>query len=180
MNPRLLALFASLSVAPVPAMAQANRVALAVGHALPTKSKFGFFPSLRAEWYVTSPTRRVGLLADAYVARAFPSTSDIGTIGRRSFRGSEYGGALSAVIHLVAGHTVSPYVVAGVLARVSSARDSTSTPPAYGVSWGTDSAIEPNLGVGTRLCLSSGRHVRIELRYYDGLVFVPLTVGLTL
>lgn len=177
---RLIATLVALSLAPAVTIAQSNRFALAAGQALPTKAKFGLFPTLRAEWYLTAPTRTVGLLADAYVARAFPSASAIGEIGRRWFRGTEYGGALSVVLHPGPHHTVSPYLVLGVLARVSSARDSTSTPPAYGVSWGTDSAIEPNLGVGARLRLASGHDLRIELRYYDGLVFMPLTAGFTL
>ena len=180
MKSRLLPVLVAVHLVPVVALAQsANRFALAVGHALPTKAKFGFLPTIRAEWYVTPPNHVVGILADAYVARAFPSTSAIQDIGWRWFRGTEYGGAVSIVVQTSPRATISPYLVAGVLHRVTSERDSTSTPPSYGVSWGTASATEPNLGVGTRVRLPSGHHLRFEVRYYNGLVFFPLTVGLS-
>ncbi len=180
MKSRLLPVLLTLQLAPIIALAQStDRFALAVGHALPTKGQFGFFPTIRAEWYVTAPRHVLGLLADAYVARAFPSTSPIRDIGWRWFRGSEYGGALSVVVQLGPKAVVSPYFVAGVLHRVTSQRDSTSTPPSYGVSWGTVSATEPNVGVGTRVRLASGHLLRFEVRYYNGLVFFPLTVGMS-
>jgi hypothetical protein len=156
-----------------------NRLAVAVGHALPTDAKFGFFPTIRAEWYVTSPSNPLGLLADIYVARAFPNTSPIRDIGQRWFSGTEYGAALSLVLQPNPRDAVGPYVLLGVLGRVTSGRDSTWTPPTYGASWGKDSAIEPNVGVGMRFRLASGRILRLEVRYYNGLVFFPLTVGLT-
>jgi len=156
-----------------------HRLGIAVGHALPTKAEFGFFPTVRAEWYATSPSRPLGLLADAYVARAFPSTSPIRDIGQRWFCGTEYGAALSLVVQPNPRGAVGPYVVFGALGRVTSAHDSTWTPPSYGVSSGTDSAIEPNVGVGMRVRVASRRTLRFEVRYYNGLVFFPLTVGST-
>ena len=180
MTSRLLAILFALNVAPMVVLAQSgDRFAVAVGQALPTKAKFGFFPTLRAEWYATSPSSLLGLLADAYVTRAFPSTSPIRDIGQRWFRGTEFGAALSFVVQPTPRAALGPYVVLGALWRETSARDSTSTPPSYGVSWGTDSAIEPNLGVGARVRLASGRILRLEVRYYNGLVFFPLTVGST-
>ena len=180
MRRHLISSLVGLSLIPLVAEAQhTDRLAFAVGHALPTKAQFGIFPTVRAEWYVTSPRRTLGLLADAYVARAFPSVSDIRDIGQRWFKGTEYGAALSVVLQVAPKATVTPYLVAGVLHRVTSERDSTNTPPAYGVSWGTDSATEPNVGLGTRFNLASGRTLRLEVRYYNGLVFFPLTFGTT-
>ena len=177
---RFLAVLLVLNLAPMVALAQAgDRWAVAVGQALPTKAKFGFFPALRVEWYATSPSSVLGLLADAYVARAFPSTSPIRDIGQRWFRGTELGAALSLVVQPNPRDAVGPYVVLGALRRVTSSHDSTSTPPSFGVSWGTDSAVEPNVGVGTRVRLASGRILRLEVRYYNGLVFFPFTVGTT-
>jgi hypothetical protein len=167
-------------VAPMAALAQsADRFAVAIGHALPTQAKFGFFPTVRVEWYPTSPRDPLGLLVDVYVARAFPSTSSIRDIGQRWYHGTEYGAAVSLVAQPNPRKTVGPYLVVGFLHRVSTARDSTWTPPSYGVSSGTVSADEPNVGVGARVNLASGRILRFEIRYYDGLVFFPLTVGLT-
>ena len=181
MTTRLLAVLFALSLTPTVARAQTgDRFAVAVGQALPTKEKFGFFPTLRAEWYATSPGSGVGLLADAYVAHAFPSTSPIDDIGQRWFRGTEFGAALSLVVQRNPRNAVGPYAVLGALGRVASARESTSTPPSHGVSWGTESAIQPNVGVGMRVRLASGRIIRIEVRYYDGLVFFPFTIGSTL
>ena len=161
MTTRLLTVLFALNLVPTVVTAQtASPVAVAVGQALPTKAKFGFFPTVRAEWYATSPNRALGLLADAYVAHAFPSTAPIGDIGQRWFRGTEFGAALSVVVQGNPQEAVGPYVVLGALGRVASARDSTSTPPSYGVSWGTDSAIQPNVGVGMRVRLASGRFLR--------------------
>jgi len=180
MTCRLLAILVAVSLGPMAAHAQlGHRLAVAVGHALPTKAKFGFFPTVRAEWYATSPSRSLCLLADAYVATAFPSTSSVGDTGARWFRGTEYGAALSLVVQRNPRGAVGPYAVVGALGRITSARDSTWTPPSYGVSWGTDSAIEPNVGVGIRVRMASGRTLRFEVRYYNGLVFFPLTVGST-
>lgn len=156
-----------------------SRFSVAVGHALPTKAKFGFYPTVRGEWYVTSPERRAGILLDAYAMRAFRSaTRDRST--STVFSGTELGIAASAVLHAYPTGRISPYLVTGILGRRTSRSDSVDYGAGFGVSAGTTSVIEPNVGFGIRAKLGNGRSARLEVRYYRGMVAFPITLGMTL
>jgi hypothetical protein len=161
-----------------------QRFAFATGAALPTKKEFGFFPTARLEWYVTDPNRPFGILADGYVSRTF-APADAGVLDALGHRG-EVGFSVSVVPQLLPSAWLSPYVVGGIRWRrpwdpepltpeqqaliAASQRFGFPTPL-------PESHIEPNVAAGLRFRLPSGQALRLEMHYYTGLNYFPVTLG---